>query len=64
MLSFCAAAAWDESEDTWRTEDQVRSHLSQLIYCSQLIILANTDHLVQEGVHVDLSDGLREECAL
>ncbi|ERF71905.1 hypothetical protein EPUS_09389 [Endocarpon pusillum Z07020] len=63
ILSYCAIAAWDESENTWRKEDQCGSTLSQLIYCCQIIILAHAHELVRCGQHENVSNALKPLCA-
>lgn len=62
-MSYCAVAAWDEGENTWRKEDQCGSTLSQLIYCCQIIILAHAHELVRCGQHRNVSHALNPLCA-
>lgn len=62
ILSFCAAASRQPSQ-TWMSENQCASLLSEMIYCGQLVILAESERQYVDGEVTDAADALHALCA-
>ena len=60
MLSFCAALAWDQTQQTWMKENEFGSLLSHIIYCVQLVVILYARSLVEKGEHEEMQDGIQE----
>lgn len=63
VMSFCAVISWNSTTGTWLGENQSASLLSQLVYCCQLIILAESHRLSLEGQYEDRASALEKLCS-
>ena len=62
ILSYCAAVCRAGSGGGWLPEGRCSSLFSQLIYCCQLVILADARRQVAQGEHEDVDDALQVLC--
>jgi len=55
MVSFAAISAWDSTKQTWREVNNYTSHLSQIIYDCQLLVLQQCIQLIDTSQAQDLT---------
>lgn len=60
ILSYCAAASWDMQNGVWMDENRCGSLLSSVIYCCQLVILADAFQRVEDDEFPNIGSAVKE----